>query len=299
MTANIKIYMKSKDTFFSKKYTLNCRGKLINLSTPAIMGILNVTPDSFYDGGRYQTEKVIIKRAEQIAEEGALIIDIGACSSRPGADNISREEEMKRLDSALRIVRKRLPDAIISVDTFRSDIAKTVVTDYEADMINDITAGGADRNMIDTIAGLKVPYIIMHIKGTPQNMQVNPEYDDLIEEIIKYFSEKLQKIKLAGICDVVIDPGFGFGKTLEHNYEILHRLDEFKIFELPVMVGLSRKSMIYKALGSSPEEALNGTTVLNTMALMNGANILRVHDVKEAAETVKLFSLYSNSNTID
>ncbi len=291
--------MKSKDTFFSKKYTLNCRGKLINLSTPGIMGILNVTPDSFYDGGKYQTEKEIIKKAEQIMEEGALIIDIGAYSSRPGAENISHEEELKRLDNALKIIRKRLPDAIISVDTFRSDIAKAVVNNYEVDIINDITAGDADKNMIATIADLEVPYIIMHIKGTPKNMQINPHYDNLMEEIIKYFSEKLQKIKLAGICDVILDPGFGFGKTLEHNYRILNCLDDFKIFELPLIVGLSRKSMIYKALEISPEEALNGTTALNTIALLKGANILRVHDVKEAVETVKLVTLYSNSNNLD
>lgn len=256
------------------------------------MGVLNVTPDSFYDGGKYETENKIIKRAGQIINEGASIIDIGAYSSRPGAENISSEEELKRLNKSLQVIRKNFPDAIISVDTFRSEIARTVVKDYEVDIINDIAAGKADNKMLDTIAELRVPYIMMHMKGTPQNMQINPVYDNLIEEIVKYFSERLQKIKLLGICDVIIDPGFGFGKTLEHNYEILNKLDNFRIFELPILVGLSRKSMIYKALGTSPADALNGSTSLNTIALMKGADILRVHDVKEAVEVVKLFSLY-------
>jgi len=290
--------MNSKDTFFSKKYTLNCRGKLINLSTPKIMGVLNVTPDSFFDGGKYETEKEILKRTEQIVKEGASIVDIGAYSSRPGADNISSEEELKRLNNSLKIVRKNFPDAIISVDTFRSEIARTVVKDYEVDIINDITAGEADNDMFETIAELRVPYIMMHIKGTPQNMQINPKYDNLIEDIIKHLSEKLQKIKLLGISDVIIDPGFGFGKTLEHNYQLLNRLDDFKIFQLPILVGLSRKSMIYKALGTTSPDALNGTTALNTIALMKGVDILRVHDVKEANEVIQLFSLYSGSNPL-
>ncbi len=287
--------MKSKDTFFSRKYSLNCRGRLINLSTPGIMGILNITPDSFYDGGKYQTKKEILRKTRQMIKEGASIIDVGAYSSRPGAGHIKVEEEMQRLKIALEVIRTDFPDVIVSADTFRSSVASMAVKDYEVDIINDISAGSADENMFDTIAALNVPYIMMHIKGTPQNMQVNPTYDDVVGEIINYFSEKIQKAKLSGICDVIIDPGFGFGKTLEHNYLILSRLDDFKIFELPILVGLSRKSMIYKALDATPKEALNGTTVLNTIALMNGANILRVHDVKEAMETVKLFSLYYGS----
>ncbi|UCH14323.1 MAG: dihydropteroate synthase [Bacteroidales bacterium] len=283
--------MKSKDTFFSKKYSLNCRGKLINLSTPQIMGILNVTPDSFYDGGKFRTKKEILKKTGQMIEEGALIIDVGAYSSRPGAENISPEEEIKRLRIALETIRTDFPDVIISVDTFRSQVALMAVKEYEADIVNDISAGVADEAMFDIIAELNVPYIMMHIKGTPQNMQDNPTYDNVVEEIVKYFSEKVQKAKLSGICDIIIDPGFGFGKTLEHNYQILNQLDAFKLFELPVLVGLSRKSMIYKALDTTPEEALIGTTVLNTIAIMNGANILRVHDVKEAMETIKLCSL--------
>ncbi len=259
------------------------------------MGILNITPDSFYDGGKYQTKKEILRKTRQMIKEGASIIDVGAYSSRPGAGHIKVEEEMQRLKIALEVIRTDFPDVIVSADTFRSSVASMAVKDYEVDIINDISAGSADENMFDTIAALNVPYIMMHIKGTPQNMQVNPTYDDVVGEIINYFSEKIQKAKLSGICDVIIDPGFGFGKTLEHNYRILSRLDDFKIFELPILVGLSRKSMIYKALDATPKEALNGTTVLNTIALMNGANILRVHDVKEAMETVKLFSLYYGS----
>ena len=295
MTEN-NTFMKSKDTFFSKKYSLNCRGKLINLSTPKIMGILNVTPDSFYNGGKYLIKEEILKKVEQMIEEGASIIDVGAYSSRPGADHISADAEIQRLKIALEAIRANYPDLIVSADTFRSRVASMAVRDYEVDIINDISAGSADENMLNTVAGLNVPYVMMHIKGTPQNMQINPTYDNVVEEIIKYFSEKVQKAKLSGICDIIIDPGFGFGKTLEHNYQILNRLDDFKIFELPVLVGLSRKSMIYKALEATPMGALNGTTVLNTIAIMNGANILRVHDVKEAMETIKLCSLYLDSH---
>jgi dihydropteroate synthase len=285
------IFMSFKDTFFSKKYTLNCRGKLINLSTPLVMGILNITPDSFYDGGKYTTERQILKKTGQMVREGASIIDVGAYSSRPGAGEISVDEEIGRLAPALRAIRKKYQDMIISVDTFRSSVAEMAVREYDVDIINDISAGNADKNMFDMVAALSVPYIMMHMKGTPMDMQVNPVYDDVVEEILLYFSEKVQKAKLAGICDIIIDPGFGFGKTLEHNYQILNRLDDFKIFELPVLVGLSRKSMIYKALNITPKEARNGTSVLNTIALMKCADILRVHDVREAMQTIELCSL--------
>jgi dihydropteroate synthase len=294
MTVNYSL-MKSKDTFFSKKYSLNCRGKLINLSTPKVMGVLNVTPDSFYDGGKFRTKREILKKTDQMIEEGAFIIDVGAYSSRPGADHISVDIEKQRLGFALAAIRTAFTEIIVSADTFRSQVANIAVRDYEVDIINDITAGKADENMFNTIAELNVPYVMMHIKGTPQNMQKNPTYDNVIEEIIKYFSEKVQAAKLAGVCDIIIDPGFGFGKTIEHNYQILSRLDDFKIFELPLLVGLSRKSMIYKPLETNPQGALNGTSVLNTIALMNGANILRVHDVKEAMEAIKLYSLYHDS----
>jgi dihydropteroate synthase len=285
------IFMSFKDTFFSKKYTLNCRGKLINLSTPLVMGILNITPDSFYDGGEYITEQQILKKTGQMIREGASIIDVGAYSSRPGAEEITVDEEMSRLAPALGAIRKRNQDTVISVDTFRSSVAEMAVKEYDVEIINDISAGNADKDMFDKVAALSVPYVMMHMKGTPMDMQVNPVYDDVVEEILLYFSEKVQKAKLTGICDIIIDPGFGFGKTLDHNYRILSRLDDFKILELPVLAGFSRKSMIYKALDITSREALNGTSVLNTIALMKGADILRVHDVREAVQTIKLCSL--------
>jgi len=287
--------MKNKDTFFSKKSTISIRGKIIELSDPKIMGVLNVTPDSFYDGGRYTSEQLIIERVRQMITEGADFIDIGAFSSRPGADFISENDEVKRLEPALDAIRKHFPDSILSIDTFRSGIAKFAVENFSIDMINDIFAGNADDNMYQTVADLGVPYIIMHMKGSPQNMQKNPFYKNVTKEILMFFSEKLSRIRHAGVNDIIIDPGFGFGKTIEHNYTILKQLDVFKIFELPVMVGLSRKSFIYKVLKTVPEESLNGTTVLNTIALVNGASILRVHDVKEAKEAIRITQMYLNA----
>ena len=235
-----------------------------------------------------ETEKDIINRLHQITSEGASILDIGAYSSRPDAEHISTEEEMNRLRTGLDLVRKHQPEAVISVDTFRADVAKMCVEEFGAAMINDISAGQLDAAMFGTIAQLGVPYIMMHMQGTPQNMQMNPHYDNLLKEVFLYFAERVQKLRDLGAKDIIIDPGFGFGKTLEHNYELMNHLDEFRIFELPLLVGISRKSMIYKLLGTTPEEALNGTTVLNTLALMKGANILRVHDVKAAKEAVTL-----------
>ena len=267
---------------------INVNGRLMDLAEPQVMGILNVTPDSFYAGSRAETEQDIVRRLHQIVDEGASIVDIGAYSSRPGADEVSAEEEMKRLRMGLELVRKHHPEAIVSVDTFRADVAKMCVEEYGAAIINDISAGQMDEQMFATIARLGVPYIIMHMKGTPQDMQNNPQYDHFLKEVFYYFSEKVQKLRDLGVKDIIIDPGFGFGKTLEHNYELMNHLDEFSLFELPLLVGISRKSMIYKYLGITPEEALNGTTVLNTIALMKGANILRVHDVKEAVESVRI-----------
>ena len=287
--------MKNKGTFFSKKSTIRIRGKIIELSDPRIMGVLNVTPDSFYDGGRYTSEQLIIERVRQMITEGADFIDIGAFSSRPGADFVSENDEVKRLKPALDAIRKHFPDSILSVDTFRSGIAKFAVENFNVDMVNDIFAGNADDNMYQTVADLGVPYIIMHMKGTPQNMQKNPSYKNVTKEIFMFFSEKLSRIRNAGVNDIIIDPGFGFGKTIEHNYTILKQLDTFKIFELPVVVGLSRKSFIYKVLKTVAEESLNGTTVLNTIALVNGASILRVHDVKEAKEAIKITQMYLNA----
>lgn len=275
---------------------INVNGCLMDLETPRVMGILNVTPDSFYAGSRKQSEEEILLRARQIVDEGGGIIDIGAYSSRADAEHISTEEEASRLKNALTLLNREMPEAIISVDTFRADIAKMCVEEYGVAIINDISAGSMDENMMPTVAKLGVPYIMMHMKGTPQNMQKNPEYDNVVKEMMYYFSEKVQKMRDLGAKDIIIDPGFGFGKTLEHNYMLMNKLEEFQIFELPILVGISRKSMIYRLLGNTPEEALNGTTVLNTISLMKGANILRVHDVKEACETVKIFNAISGKS---
>ncbi|MCF2592247.1 dihydropteroate synthase [Bacteroides caecigallinarum] len=268
---------------------INVNGNLMDLTRPKVMGILNVTPDSFYAGSRKQSEEDILLRAREIIDEGGDIIDIGAYSSRPDAENISTEEEMSRLKNALTLLNREIPEAVISVDTFRADIAKMCVEEHGVAIINDISAGCMDDNMMPTAAKLGVPYIMTHMKGTPQDMQKNPEYENVVKEVIYYFSEKVQKMRDLGGKDIIIDPGFGFGKTLEHNYMLMNKLEELQIFELPVLVGISRKSMIYKLLDNSPEDALNGTTALNTISLMKGANILRVHDVKEACEAVKIY----------
>ncbi len=269
-------------------YTINVKGRLINLSEPQVMGILNVTPDSFYSGSRKQTETEIRERVTEIFREGASMIDVGAYSSRPNADDVSQKEEMNRLRYGLKIVRELYPDAIVSVDTFRADVARMCVEEYGADIINDISGGNIDNRMFRTVAELNVPYILMHIKGTPQTMQQSPLYDDLIKEVLLYFAERIQRLRDLGQKDIIIDPGFGFAKTLEHNYELMRNLDKLSILELPLLVGISRKSMIYRLLGGSPADALNGTTALNTIALLKGANILRVHDVKECVETVNI-----------
>lgn len=273
---------------------INIKGALMDLSTPQVMGILNITPDSFYAGSRNQTAQEISERANRILEEGASIIDIGAYSSRPNAENISPEEEMRRLRMALEILNKEHPDAIISVDTFRADVAAMCVEEFGVAIINDIAAGEMDPHMFDTVARLNVPYIMMHMQGTPQTMQATPHYDNLIKEIFLYFAAKIEQLHAKGVKDIILDPGFGFGKTITHNYELLNQLQEFSLFEMPVLVGVSRKSMIYKLLGGTPFEALNGTTALNTISLLKGANILRVHDVKEAVETVKIVEAMRN-----
>lgn len=267
---------------------INVKGRLLDLATPQVMGILNVTPDSIYSGSRMQTQEEIAVRARQIIDEGASIIDIGAYSSRPNAEHITAGEEMNRLRTGLEIVNRNHPDAIVSVDTFRADVAEQCVKDYGVAIVNDIAAGEMDDRMFETVARLGVPYIMMHMQGTPQNMQKEPHYDNLIKEVFIYFARKVQQLRDLGMKDIILDPGFGFGKTLEHNYELMARLEEFSIFELPLLVGVSRKSMIYKLLGGTPQDALNGTTVLDTVALMKGANILRVHDVREAVEAVRI-----------
>lgn len=267
---------------------INVNGSLMDLSKPRVMGILNVTPDSFYAGSRMQTEEAIVQRVRQMADEGADMIDIGAYSSRPGADQVSREEEMERLRMGLTILRRVAPDAVVSVDTFRADVARMCVEEYGVALINDIAAGEMDAEMFRTVAELNVPYIMMHMKGTPQDMQQQPHYNNLLKEVFLYFAQKVQQLRDLGVKDMILDPGFGFGKTLEHNYELLAHLEDFSVFELPLLVGVSRKSMIYRLLGTTPEESLNGTTVIDTICLLKGADILRVHDVRQAVETVKI-----------
>jgi len=277
--------------FLKRKSTINLDGKIIDLSQPVVMGILNVTPDSFFDGGKYKTEKKILKRAEEILEQGGKIIDIGAVSTKPGQEAISTKEEIDRLLPAVKAVRKMFPDANISIDTYRSWVALKIIEDCGPCMVNDVSGGNFDANMFDTIGKLGVPYILMHMQGTPIKMQEDPQYEDIIRDISLFFTDRVKKLTKAGVKDVIIDPGFGFGKNLEHNYELLNRLDSFKVFQLPLLVGISRKSMIYKLLGSNPEEALNGTSVVNTLALMGGADLLRVHDVREAVEAVRIMNM--------
>ncbi len=269
-------------------HTLNLRGKLYSLREPKIMGILNVTPDSFYAESRTPDEEHIAARVQQLMDDGADMIDIGGYSSRPGADDVSPEEEMNRLRLGLRVVRRLYPEVPISVDTFRADVARMCVEEEGADIINDISGGMMDRQMFRTVARLGVPYILMHMQGTPDTMQQAPHYDNLRREVMLYFAERIDRLCQMGAKDIIVDPGFGFGKTLEHNYELFHHLDDFNLFNLPLLVGISRKSMIYKLLGGTPQTSLNGTTVLNTIALMKGTHILRVHDVKEAVEAKRI-----------
>jgi len=282
------LFEKAESEFYSKRKTINVNGRLLSIDKPVVMGILNVTPDSFYDGGKYMKEKDIIERVDEIVAEGGDIVDIGGYSTRPGASQVTEDEESARLLPAVKIVRKYFPDLPLSIDTFRSGIATRVIDEVGGCIVNDISGGNFDSEMFETVAKLNVPYILMHIKGTPSTMQKNPVYNDVVQDIIMYFSERVKKLRLLGVKDIILDPGFGFGKTLDHNYEILNRIDAFKIFQLPVMVGISRKSMICKLLDITPGESLNGSTVLNTLSLLGGADILRVHDVKEAVEAVKI-----------
>ena len=275
-------------------YSLNCSGKLLSLDAPKVMGILNATPDSFFAGSRKQTERELIERVQQILSEGGSIIDVGAYSTRPGAAIVSAEEEWQRLEQALRIVHREVPEAILSVDTFRADIARRCVETFGVSIVNDISGGDADAQMFDTVADLRVPYVLMHCQGTPQTMQQAPTYKNVTAEVITDLSRKVRQLRQRGARDIIIDPGFGFGKTLEHNYTLLRQLEDFRIFDLPLLVGISRKSMITRPLDITADEALNGTTALNAFALMKGANILRVHDVKAATEVVKLYSLLSS-----
>lgn len=270
-------------------HTLNLRGRLLELREPQIMGILNVTPDSFYSDSRTPDEAHITDRVRQMMDEGADMIDIGGYSSRPGADDVTPEEEMDRLRRGLRIVRKLYPEVPVSVDTFRADVARMCIEEEGADIINDISGGMMDRQMFRTVARLGVPYILMHMQGTPDTMQMAPHYDNLRREVMLYFAERIDRLCQMGTKDIIVDPGFGFGKTLEHNYELMNHLEDFAVFNLPLLVGISRKSMIYKLTGGTPQTSLNGTTVLNTISLVKGAHILRVHDVKAAAEAKQIY----------
>ena len=267
--------------------TINCKGNLVDLSSPKVMGILNITPDSFYDGGKYKNESEILNQVEKMLLDGATFIDVGAYSSRPGAQHISEEEELKRSIPVIRLLMQNFPEIIISVDTFRSKVAKETIHAGAA-LINDISGGKMDSQMFATVANLQVPYILMHMLGTPQNMQQNPVYTDVTKEIISFFAAQIHQLHQLKLNDVLIDVGFGFGKTIDHNFELLKNLALFKSLEVPVLAGISRKSMLYKTLDISAKEALNATTSANTIALLNGASILRVHDVKEAVEAVKI-----------
>jgi dihydropteroate synthase len=276
--------------------TSNVKGKLMDFASPKVMGILNITPDSFYEGSRKQTEKEIAGRVVQILEEGADIIDIGGYSSRPSAAYVDEAEEMNRLKYGLEILFREAPGAIVSADTFRPDIARRCVEDYGVAIINDISAGTLDDRMFETVARLQVPYIAMHIKGSPQTMMEQTDYTDLMREILLYFADKVTRLHQLGVNDVWIDPGFGFSKTTAQNYMILDKLEEFHIFELPILVGFSRKTMIREVLATTPSESLNGTTALNMFALTKGAHVLRVHDVKEAVQAIRLYNTIKNAN---
>ena len=264
------------------------QGRILDLSTPIVMGILNITPDSFYDGGKHLTEKQIVDQAQKMLQDGATIIDVGGYSSRPGASEVSESEEINRICNAINLIIKEIPEAVISVDTFRSSVASAAI-EKGAKIINDISGGELDKDMFDVVAESKAPYIMMHMRGTPQTMSKLTTYQNIIFEMIDYFSVKIKKLIELGVCDIIIDPGFGFAKTREQNFEILHKLQSFQVLGLPLLAGMSRKSMIQKTLNVDSENSLNGTSVVNTMALMNGANILRVHDVKEAVECIKLY----------
>lgn len=277
-------------------YTLNIKGRLFSLDKPQVMGIVNVTPDSFYSGSRTQDDEAIAARCRTIRDEGATIIDIGAYSSRYGADDVPAEEEMARLRRGLTVVRRECPDMVVSVDTFRADVARMCVEEYGADIINDISGGTMDHQMFRTVARLGVPYILMHMQGTPQTMQDNPQYADLMRDVFVYFAERINRLHDMGVADIILDPGFGFGKTRPGNFRILDEMDKLQVLGLPVLAAMSRKRMVFETLESTPAESLNGTTVVNTMALMRGASIIRVHDVRPAVEAVKIYNALCSSN---
>ncbi|MES2849116.1 MAG: dihydropteroate synthase [Bacteroidota bacterium] len=272
-------------------YTLNCKGKLLVLDTPVVMGIINITPDSFYEGHLDKNITTILQMAGKMLADGAAILDVGGQSTKPGSNPITADEELKRVLPVIDAIKKNYPEAIVSIDTYYSKVAQEAIN-AGASIVNDVSAGEMDNKMLATVAALQVPFIAMHIKGTPETMQNNPLYEDVVKEVLDFFIKKIDECKKAGIKDVVIDPGFGFGKTIQHNFQLLKNLAAFKMLDKPILAGLSRKGTIYKTLNITAAEALNGTTCLNTIALLNGANIVRVHDVKEATETIKLLQVY-------
>jgi dihydropteroate synthase len=286
--------IRTKDTFFSKNRSLNCRGKILSLDRPKVMGILNITPDSFYDGGRYEDPIKAIAHAREMISDGASIIDIGAASSRPGASLSDARDEIGNLAPVVSAIRQEFPELIISIDTYHAAVAHEMITNYGADLINDISAGTIDPDMIPAIASLNVPLIIMHMKGIPGNMQENAEYTNVTDEVIQFFSERINQLHKKGVTDILIDPGFGFGKTLDHNYELLSQIYAFNMFGLPIAAGISRKSMIYNLLDSTSDNSLNATTAAHMILLQKGVNIIRVHDVREAMEAVTIFNKVSS-----
>lgn len=274
-----------------KTYSLNLKGRLVTIDHPWVMGIVNITPDSFYSGSRITDEHALEERVGQMLADGADVIDVGACSTRPGSRSVDAHGEMDRLQWALAVIRRVAPDAVISVDTYRAEVAKRCVEEWGADIINDISGGTIDGEMFSTIARLRVPYVLMHMRGTPETMSSLTDYDDVTADVLEWMGRRIDRLRQSGVADIIVDPGFGFAKTLEQNYELLARLEAFHALEAPILVGVSRKRMIYMPLETTPEAALNGTTVINTMALMQGAHILRVHDVRAAVDAVKLVSL--------
>jgi dihydropteroate synthase len=285
--------MDAKDTFFCTKQTLNCKGKLVQLDSPKVMGIVNLTDNSFYDGGQLQNDQQLLDKVQVMVKDGATFIDIGACSTRPKSLPVPLELEMERIQQAVGLIRKHFPDLIISIDTFRSEVARAGLL-QGADIINDVSAGDMDNKMTSVILEFGCPYIIMHMQGTPETMQDNPSYGSVTKEVLAYLSKKVFDLKRTGINDIIIDPGFGFGKSQFHNFRLLKDLHLFKMIGVPVLAGLSRKSIVNKTLGTNPATALNGTTIANTLALLNGADIVRVHDVKEAVEVIKMVNFYNS-----
>ena len=282
-----------------KTYSLNLRGRLVTIDRPWVMGIINITPDSFYSGSRVNDERTLVERVHAMLADGADVLDVGACSTRPGSESVSEQGEMERLQWALNIIRREAPDVIISVDTYRAAVSRRCVKEWGADIINDISGGTLDDEMFDTIARLHVPYVLMHMRGTPETMSSLTDYNDVTADVLEWLARRIDELRQLGVADIIADPGFGFAKTMEQNYEMLARLNAFHALDAPLLVGVSRKRMIYTLLGSTADEALNGTTAINTIALMQGAHILRVHDVKAAAEAVKIVKMVSDNGPID